>query len=161
MMGQPVLEQKLREKQFVVTTEVTPPVAADRSVLLEQVVVLRGLVDAVNVTDGAGARAQLDVMTAAALIDQAGLEPIMQITCRDRTRIALQSLLLGAGALGIANLLMLRGDDPSAGDQPAAKPVFDLDAIGLLSAAVAMRRRGELPHGKHVTGEAHFFLGAA
>jgi len=83
------------------------------------------------------------------------------VTCRDRNRIALQSLLLGAAAQGVSNLLLLRGDDPSAGDQPDAKPVFDLDPVGLLNTAVAMRDRCQLPTGQAVDGPIDFFLGAA
>ncbi len=86
---------------------------------------------------------------------------MLQLTCRDRNRLALQSDLIGAAALGIRNLLVLRGDDPSAGDQPDAKPVFDLDSGALIQTAVGMRDRGELPSGRKVTGSAEFFIGAA
>ena len=86
---------------------------------------------------------------------------MLQLTCRDRNRLALQSDLLGAAALGIRNLLVLRGDDPSAGDQPDAKPVFDLDSGALIATAVGIRERGELPSGRKVTGKADFFIGAA
>ena len=92
---------------------------------------------------------------------QEGIEPILQLTCRDRNRIALQSDLLSAAAWGVRNLLILRGDDPSAGDQPDAKPVFDLDPRSLLETAHKLRDAGELPSGKKVTGTAPFFLGAA
>jgi methylenetetrahydrofolate reductase (NADPH) len=85
----------------------------------------------------------------------------LQFTCRDRNRIALQSDLLAAAALGIRNLLLLKGDDPKAGDQPDAKPVFDYDTVALTKAAVAIRDRGELPSGRKVSGKAHFFMGAA
>ena len=91
---------------------------------------LKGLADAVNVTDGAGARAHLGAVTAAAILMQDGIEPILQFTCRDRNRIALQSDLMAAAALGIRNLLLLKGDDPKQGDQPDAKPVFDYDTVG-------------------------------
>jgi methylenetetrahydrofolate reductase (NADPH) len=90
-----------------------------------------------------------------------GIEPILQFTCRDRNRIALQSDLLAAAASGVRNLLVLRGDDPSAGDQPEAKPVFDLDPRGLLETARRLRDAGELPSGRKVDGRADFFLGAA
>jgi methylenetetrahydrofolate reductase (NADPH) len=83
------------------------------------------------------------------------------MTCRDRNRLALQSDLLGAAALGITNILVLRGDDPGAGDQPDAKPVFDLDSGALISTAVSIRDKGELPSGRKVTGKANFFVGAA
>jgi methylenetetrahydrofolate reductase (NADPH) len=94
------------------------------------------------------------------LVEQ-GIEPILQLTCRDRNRIALQSDLISAAATGVHNLLILRGDDPSAGDQPAAKPVFDLDARQLLETARTLRDAGELPSGRKVSGTASFFLGAA
>jgi 5,10-methylenetetrahydrofolate reductase len=138
------LERRLRAGEFAITTEITPAASVDPQALLDRVAPLRALVDAVNVTDGAGARAHLDTLTAAALLARAGLEPIMQLTCRDRNRIALQSMLLSAAAQGIPNLLLLRGDDPRAGDQPDAKPVFDLDALALLNTAVGVRDRAQL-----------------
>ncbi len=122
---------------------------------------LKGVADAVNVTDGASARAHLESTIAASALLQDGIEPILQLTCRDRNRIALQSQLLGAAALGITNLLVLRGDDPKAGDQPGAKPVFDLDSAGLAATAASIRDRGQLPHGRKVGGAAHFFIGVA
>jgi methylenetetrahydrofolate reductase (NADPH) len=155
------LQEKLQAGRFVLTAEVTPPVSASRDDLLAKAMPLKGLADAVNITDGAGARPHLGAVTAAAMLVQAGLEPILQLTCRDRNRIALQSDLLSAAASGIRNLLMLRGDDPSAGDQPDAKPVFDLDARALLETARRLRDTGELPSGRKVTGRADFFLGAA
>src|SRR5579871_307584 len=96
---------------------------------------------------------------AAALLIGAGIEPILQLTCRDRNRIALQGELMGAAALGVRNLLMLRGDDPTAGDQPDAKPVFDLDSRALTETARAIRD-GRLPTGAEVAGGAPFFIGA-
>jgi methylenetetrahydrofolate reductase (NADPH) len=100
-------------------------------------------------------------LAAAALLLRNGVEPILQLTCRDRNRIALQSDLLAAAALGIENLLLLRGDDPSAGDQPDAKPVFDLDTQKLTEIARDIRDRGQLMSGQKVAGQANFFLGAA
>src|SRR5689334_10231121 len=155
------LQDKLRAKQFVITAEVTPPVSADRGDLIAKALPLKGLADAVNVTDGAGARPHLAAVTAAAMLVQEGIEPILQLTCRDRNRIALQSDLLAAAASGIRNLLVLRGDDPSAGDQPDAKPVFDLDPRQLLETARRLRDKGELPSGRKIGGKAEFFLGGA
>ncbi len=155
------LQEKLRQRRFVITAEVTPPVSADRDELLAKAAPLKGLADAVNITDGAGARPHLAALTAATLLVEAGLEPILQITCRDRNRIALQSDLLGAAASGIRNLLMIRGDDPRAGDQPEAKAVFDIDPRQLLDTARKLRDAGTLPSGRDVTGSADFFLGAA
>lgn len=155
------LENKLKAGQFVLTAEVAPPVSFSRDELLDKALPLKGLADAVNVTDSAGARAALGAVTAAAMLVEQGIEPILQFTCRDRNRIGLQSDLLSAAATGVHNLLILRGDDPSAGDQPDAKPVFDLDPRQLLDTARRMRDAGELPTGKKVSGTAHFFLGGA
>ena len=155
------LQDKLRAGRFVMTAEVTPPVTADRGELLAKALPLKGLADAVNITDGAGARPHLGAVISAAMLVEQGIEPILQLTCRDRNRIALQSDLLSAGAAGIRNLLMLRGDDPSAGDQPEAKPVFDLDPRSLLDTARRLRDMGELPTGRKITGRADFFLGSA
>jgi methylenetetrahydrofolate reductase (NADPH) len=102
----------------------------------------------------------MSATAAAALLVAAGIEPILQLTCRDRNRIALQGELMGAAALGVRNLLLLRGDDPTAGDQPDAKPVFDLDSRALTETARAIRD-GRLPHGAKVAGGAPFFIGAA
>src|SRR4051812_26572058 len=155
------LEQAISSGRFVITAEITPPVSCDAQELLDRAVPLKDLADAVNVTDGAGARAHLGALAAATILQRNGVEPVLQLTCRDRNRLALQSDLLGAAALGIRNLLVLRGDDPSAGDQPDAKPVFDLDSGALIETAVGIRDRGELPSGRKVTGKAEFFIGAA
>ena len=106
-------------------------------------------------------RAHLGAVTEAGLLLQNRIEPILQFTCRDRNRIALQSDLMAAAALGIRNLLMLKGNDPTQGDQPDAKPVFDLDTVGLTQMAVTMRDKRELPHGRKLSGSAAFVLGAA
>ncbi len=154
-------QDRLRAGHFVITAEVTPPVSADRNDLLAKARPLRGLADAVNVTDGAGARPHLAAVSAAAMLVQEDIEPILQFTCRDRNRIALQSDMLAAAASGVRNLLMLRGDDPSAGDQPDARAVFDLDPRQLLGTARALRDQGELPPGRKIGGRADFFLGGA
>ena len=146
---------------FVVTAEVVPPVTCDPEELVAKARTLKGLADAVNVTDGAGARVHMGSLAAAALLLGAGVEPILQFTCRDRNRIALQSDLLAAAALGIENLLLLRGDSPSAGDQPDAKPVFDLDAVALSGVARDIRDHRKLMSGQKVSGNASFFIGAA
>ena len=125
---QPTLEERLRAGRFVMTAEVAPPVSCDAQDLLAKALPLRGLADAVNLTDGAGARAHMGALASASILLGAGIEPILQFTCRDRNRIALQSDLMGAAALGIHNLLVLTGDDPKAGDQPDTKPVFDIDS---------------------------------
>ena len=158
--GGETLSQRLAVGRFVITAEVAPPVSCDPDDFITKALPLRGLADAVNVTDGAGARAHMSALAAAALLIGAGIEPILQLTCRDRNRIALQGELMGAAALGVRNLLLLRGDDPAAGDQPDAKPVFDLDSRSLTETARAIRD-GRLPHGVKVAGAAPFFIGAA
>jgi methylenetetrahydrofolate reductase (NADPH) len=159
--GAGMLADLLRAGRFVITAEVTPPVSCDGDDLMQKALPRRGIADAVNLTDGAGARAHMSAPVAAAMLVGAGIEPILQFTCRDRNRIALQSELMGAAAAGVRNLLILTGDDPKAGDQPEAKPVFDLDTIALTELARAIRDRGELPHGRKVAGKAQFFIGAA
>jgi methylenetetrahydrofolate reductase (NADPH) len=103
----------------------------------------------------------MSALAAASLLAREGIEPILQLTCRDRNRIALQADLMGAAALGIHNLLLLTGDDPKAGDQPDTRPVFDVDSTALTAMARVMHEKGELPTGKAIGGKAHFFLGAA
>jgi methylenetetrahydrofolate reductase (NADPH) len=155
------LDEALKSGRFVFTAEITPPVSCDRNDLLAKALPLKGLADAVNVTDGAGARPHMDSVTASAILIENGIDPVLQLTCRDRNRIALQSALLAAATVGVRNLLALRGDNPEAGDQPDAKPVFDLDARGLLRTAARLRDQGELPSGRRISGQPDFFLGAA
>jgi methylenetetrahydrofolate reductase (NADPH) len=155
------LQASLEAGRFAVTAEVNPPLAGEARFLLDKALPLKGLVDAVNVTDGPGAHVRMSALAAAAILVQHGIEPVLQLTCRDRNRIALQSDLLGATALGIRSFLLLRGDDPSAGDHPDAKPVFDLEARGLLEAAAGIAERGTLMSGRAVEGRTAMFLGAA
>src|SRR5258707_3191500 len=157
----PMLKDKLATDRFVITAEIAPPVSCNAADLMIKAAPLKGMADAVNVTDGAGARAHLGPIAAAAILIQEGIEPILQLTCRDRNRIALQSDLMSAAALGVRNLLLLKGDDPKQGDQPDAKPVFDYDTAMLTKVAVAMRDKGELPTGRKVGGKAQFFIAAA
>jgi methylenetetrahydrofolate reductase (NADPH) len=154
------LSDILRARTFAVTAEIAPPASADPQVLLDKALPLRGLADAVNVTDGAQARASMSPLAAAAILARNDIEPILQLSCRDRNRIALQSDLLGAAALGITNVLMLRGDDPTAGDQPDTKPVFDLDTQALVQTAARMRDEGKLPSGRALQGRPALFIGA-
>src|SRR6266566_834560 len=137
------LEELLRAGRFVITAEITPPVSCNADDLLRKALPLAGLADAVNVTDGASARAHLCAPIAAALLARAGIEPILQFTCGDR------------------NLLCLTGDDPAAGDQPQTKAVFDVDSTTLTAMARDLRDKGELASGRKVAGRAPFFLGAA
>src|SRR6185437_16056177 len=155
------LDRALRAGDFVVTAELAPPVASDPAPLIARAQALKGLAVAVNVTDGAGAKAHLSSLVAAHFLASHGVEPILQMTCRDRNRIALQSDLLGAMALGVRNLLILGGDDPKAGDQPEAKAVFDLDSRALIATAERMRREHRLPTGTEIKGDTRLLIGAA
>lgn len=156
-----LLSQKIKDGQFAITAELVPPASADKSQLLAEAEHLRGLVDAVNVTDGAGATTTMSSYSAAALLAGAGFEPVLQVTCRDRNRIALTADLLGAAAQGIENLLVLMGDDPAKGDQPEAKPVFDLDSRQVMALARSLRDDGVLPSGKALLSAPQFFVGGA
>ena len=155
------LAAALSAGQFTITAEVTPPLSCDPADLIAKAGPLRGLADAVNVTDGASARAHLDAPVAAKILLDYGIDPVLQMTCRDRNRIALQSELVGAAAMGVRNVMMLTGDDPKAGDQPDTKPVFDLDSSALMRTAASIRDKGELPHGRKVGGRAAFLIGCS
>jgi methylenetetrahydrofolate reductase (NADPH) len=155
------LQKQLRSGNFVVTAELTPPVSTDPAEFIERALALRGLATAVNITDGAGAKAHLSSLAASHFLLRNGVEPILQMTCRDRNRIALQGDLLGAVALGVRNVLVLRGDDPRSGDQPETKPVFDLDTTSFLATANRMRTDHSLPSGTEIKGGVGLVLGAA
>jgi methylenetetrahydrofolate reductase (NADPH) len=155
------LLKKLKEGDFVVTAEITPPVSTDPAEFLQRAMPLRGLAAAINVTDGAGAKVHLSSLVAAHFLVQAGLEPVFQMTCRDRNRLALQGDLIGAAALGIHNILILAGDDPKLGDQPEAKAVFDLNSRDLMLLAARMRAEHRLPTGTEIKGKLDFVIGAA
>jgi methylenetetrahydrofolate reductase (NADPH) len=155
------LQARLRGGQFIVTAEITPPVSTDPAEFLRRALPLKGLATAVNVTDGAGAKVHLSSLAAAHFLVQSGIEPIFQMTCRDRNRLALQGDLLGAAALGIHNILALAGDDPKAGDQPDAKAVYDLNSRELIAMAHAMRFEGRLPSGTPIAGKMNLVIGAA
>jgi|SRR5579871_3087595 len=155
------LARELQGGRFVVTAELTPPVSTMLDGLIAQAQRLKGLAVAVNVTDGAGAKTHLSSLVASGMLARNGVEPILQITCRDRNRLAIQADLLGAAAMGIRNVLVLGGDDPRAGDQPDTKPVFDLSSGTLLAMAHAMRRERKLPSGTPIGGDFDLVLGAA
>jgi len=155
------LQSRLRAGEFVFTAEITPPVSTDPAEFLKRALPLKGLATAVNVTDGAGAKVHLSSLAAAHFLVQSGIEPIFQMTCRDRNRLALQGDILGAASLGIHNILILGGDDPKVGDQPEAKAVHDLDSKGLLAMAHAMRTEKKLPPGTPIGGSLNIFLGVA
>jgi methylenetetrahydrofolate reductase (NADPH) len=153
--------RQLAGGRFTVTAELVPPVSTDPGDVAARALPLKGKVAAVNVTDGAGARAHLSSLVTARILVDHGIEPILQMTCRDRNRLALESELLGALALGVRNVLVLTGDDPKAGNQPEAKPVFDLDSRALLALAHRLGREGRLPPDTPVKGPTGLFLGAA
>ena len=155
------LEQAIASGRFVITAEVTPPVSCVEDDLLAKALPLRGLADAVNVTDGAGAKVHMSSLVAAHFLLEHGIEPIFQMTCRDRNRLALQGDLLGAAALGIRNILVLAGDDPKKGDQPDAKAVYDVDSRGLIAMAAALRQDRKLPSGTPIDGSFDIHIGAA
>lgn len=155
------LSTKISNREFAITAEIVPPASASAESLLAEAGYLKGLVDAINVTDGAGATTTMSSFAAAALLAGAGYEPVLQITCRDRNRIALTADLLGAAAQGCHNLLILMGDDPAKGDQPEAKPVFDLDSRQVMQLARQLRDDAELPSGKALLAAPQFFIGAA
>jgi methylenetetrahydrofolate reductase (NADPH) len=155
------LSDAIAAGRFAITAEITPPLSASPADLLSKASVLKGHVDAANVTDGASARAHMSSVVAAGLLLQIGIEPVLQFTCRDRNRIALQSDLLGGAALGIENILILRGDNPSAGDQPEAKPVFDYESRDLMECAKRMRDDGTLPSGREIKSPPKLFIGGA
>ncbi len=155
------LQRQLQSGAFVITTEVTPPVSADTSEFIAKALHLKGLATAVNVTDGAGAKTHLSSLVACHFLLQNGIEPILQLTCRDRNRLALQADLIGAMALGIRNALILSGDNPKVGDQPDTKAVGDLDSKALLATAHRMRAEHKLPSGTEIRGNTALVLGAA
>lgn len=159
--GESGLVRALLADAFAVTAEIVPPLSSDPEALLTKARPLQDVVDAVNVTDGAGARSHMSSLVAAGLMAREGIEPVLQFTCRDRNRIALQSDVLGAGALGIHNILVLGGDDPKAGDQPDAKPVFDLDTRALIAMMHEMSEDGRILSGREIATPPRLFLGAA
>src|SRR5574341_843010 len=156
------LERVLRAGHFAVTGELGPPQSADASVIRKKAALLRGLVDAVNITDNQTAIVRMSSIGAGTLVVQEGLEPVIQMTCRDRNRLAIQSDLLGAYALGMWNLLCLSGDHQTFGNHPNAKNVFDMDSIQLLQVVTAMRDQKVFQCGDAMKGpEPRFFAGAA
>ena len=154
------LSDRLTSGGFAVTAEISPPRGAGTDAITETAGLLRDWVDAVNVTDNQGSNVRLASWAGSLAALAAGLEPVMQMTCRDRNRIALQSDLLGASALGVRNVLVMTGDHPKFGDHPEAKPVFDLDSIQLLWALRHMRDQGAVLSGRRLDPPPECFLGA-
>jgi methylenetetrahydrofolate reductase (NADPH) len=154
------LERVLRAGLFAVTAELDAPDSANPEDVYKNALVLSSVCDGINATDGSGANCHMSSLGCCALLTRAGYEPVMQMGCRDRNRIAIQADLLGAAALGVHNLLCITGDDVSNGDQPEAKRVFDLDSTQLLQVARMMRDQGVLLSGRKLLAPPRFFLGA-
>jgi len=155
------LEKVLESGAFAVTSECGPPRGADPQAIREKGELLKGSVDAINVTDNQTSVVRMSSIAACVILKQMGLEPIVQMTTRDRNRIALQSDLLGAAALGMNNLLCLSGDHQRFGDNPTAKNVYDIDSIQLIHAVHRMREEGKFINGQEIKTPPKFFIGAA
>ena len=156
------LERVLREGHFAVTCEIGPPKSADGDVVRKKARLIRGFVDAANITDCQTAIVRMSSIASGVLVREEGVEPVIQMTCRDRNRIAIQADLLGAAALGMRNLLCLTGDHQKFGNHPEAKGVFDLDSIQLLDMVRRMRDEKKFQCGEEIKGKTvEFFLGAA
>ncbi|MDA8146795.1 MAG: methylenetetrahydrofolate reductase [Thermaerobacter sp.] len=154
------LAERLAAGKFVVTAEVTTPVGADSAPLRRRLELYRGLVDAVNVTDNPSARVHMASWAGAIAVREANCEPVLQLTCRDRNRLALQSDVLGVAAFGVENVLCLTGDHPVRGDHPQALPVYDLDSLQELAMLRRLRDEGRLAGGGKVEPPPRLFLGA-
>ena len=156
-----LLEASLLAGRFCVTAEVVPPRSADAATVIEQARSLVGYADALNVTDNPTSSAHMSPLAGVALVAAAGIEPTLQLNCRDRNRLALTSDLLGGWALGARNLLCLAGDPVSVGDHPDAKPVFDLSTLELIRLAAELRADGRLLSGATIESPPRFFVGVA
>ena len=155
------LKQILAEGQFAVTAECGPPKGADPEAIIRKADLLKGSVDAVNVTDNQTAIVRMSSLAACTLLKSAGLDPVLQVVVRDRNRIALQSDILGASALGVRNVLCLSGDHQRFGNQPQAVGVFDLDSIQFVQTVRSMRDTGVILGGETLTKAPDLFIGAA
>jgi 5,10-methylenetetrahydrofolate reductase len=155
------LERVLRAGEFAVTAELSPPDSADPQEVHRRASIFDGWVDAINATDGSGANCHMSSVGVCALLTRVGYAPVMQISCRDRNRIAIQGDVLGAAAMGVANVLCLTGDGVQCGDHPEAKPVFDLDSIALIEAIKIMRDERRFLSGRPLGHPPELFIGAA
>ncbi|HWT31149.1 MAG TPA: methylenetetrahydrofolate reductase [Propylenella sp.] len=155
------LERVLRRGEFAVTAELNPLDSADPQEVYDRVAPFEGWVDAINAVDASGANCHMSSVGICALLTRMGYAPVLQVACRDRNRIAIQGDVLGAAAMGVANVLCLTGDGVQAGDQPGAMPVFDLDCMSLLETVRTMRDEGQFLSGRKITSPPHLFLGAA
>ena len=154
-------ERVLRAGAFAVTAELAPPDSADPEEVYRRARVFDGYVDAINATDGSGANCHMSSLAVCALLTGIGYAPVMQISCRDRNRIAIQGDILGGAAMGVCNMLCLTGDGVQAGDHPQAKPVFDLDSLSLLGIARTLRDDHHFESGRKISFAPRVFLGAA
>jgi methylenetetrahydrofolate reductase (NADPH) len=154
-------ERVLRAGLFAVTAELAPPDSADPEDVFRRARIFDGCVDAINATDGSGANCHMSSIAVCALLTRLGYAPVMQISCRDRNRIAIQGDILGAAAMGVCNLLCLTGDGVQAGDHPQALPVFDLDSLSLLETARTLRDEHHFLSGRRITYAPRVLLGAA
>jgi len=154
-------ERVLRAGAFAVTTELDPPDSADPEDVFRRARVFDGYVDAINATDGSGANCHMSSLAVCALLTRVGYAPVMQISCRDRNRIAIQGDILGGAAMGVCNMLCLTGDGVANGDHPQAKPVFDLDALTLLEIGRMLRDERRFQSGRKITVAPRVFFGAA
>jgi methylenetetrahydrofolate reductase (NADPH) len=160
-MGSPSrLAGLLRDGRFVVTAELSAANSADPEATWRRAEVLRGSVDAINCTDNTGAHVHISSLAAAHLLVEKALEPIMQLTVRDRNRLALQADLLGAAALGVHNIVLMSGDDVTAGDHPEARRIYDIDSMQLVEVAAGLRDRGMYLSGRKLEQAPNFFIGA-
>ena len=155
------LEKVLKSGQFAVTGECGPPRGADAEVIRKKCSLLKDKADAFNITDNQTAVVRMSSISSAVIMMQQGMEPVMQMVCRDRNRIAIQSDILGGAALGIKNMLCLSGDHQKFGDHPQAKNVFDLDSIQLINTVKMMRDEGKFLSGEEIKGAPKLFIGAA
>jgi methylenetetrahydrofolate reductase (NADPH) len=155
------LEKILRSGQFAVTGECGPPRGADPDVIRKKCQLLKGNADAFNITDNQTSVVRMSSIASAVIMMQEGLEPVMQMVCRDRNRIAMQSDILGGAALGIKNMLCLSGDHQKFGDHPQAKNVFDIDSMQLINTVRRMRDEGKFLGGDDIKGTPKLFVGAA
>lgn len=154
-------ERVLRAGEFAVTSELAPPDSADPEDVYARARVFDGYVDGMNATDGSGANCHMSSVAMCALLTRVGYAPVMQISCRDKNRIAIQGDVLGGAAMGVTNMLCLTGDGVQAGDHPEAKPVFDLDCMSSLETIRGMRDESRFLSGRKITAPPQVFLGAA
>ncbi len=155
------LERVLRAGVFAVTAELAPPDSADPEEVVRRARIFDGYVDAINATDGSGANCHMSSLAVCALLTRMGYAPVMQISCRDKNRIAIQGDILGGAAMGVCNILCLTGDGVQAGDHPMAKPVFDLDCMSLLNIARTLRDEHHFESGRRISAAPRVLLGAA